>query len=170
MTKLTHEGFDSKVREAPASAAPHTQPMIRTVMNRSDWLTLIGLAVIWGGAFLSQFDVAVNHVHPLTYVWLRADDRGGGDVGVPRARAAVTGPVCRARSGARCLLLALLNNAFPFILSAGAQTHIAERSRLDPQCDHADLGRPRRARLHRRRDASTRARSPACCSDSAASP
>src|ERR1044072_9777119 len=70
MTKLSQECFDSKLREAVAPAGPHTHAMIRTVMNRSDWLTLIGLAVIWGSAFFC-IHVAVHAVPPLTYVWLR---------------------------------------------------------------------------------------------------
>ena len=44
--------------------------MIRTVMDKGDWLILLTLAAIWGGAFLF-IGVAVRHVHPLTYVWLR---------------------------------------------------------------------------------------------------
>ena len=122
MTKLTHEGFDSKVREAPASAAPHTQPMIRTVMNRSDWLTLIGLAVIWGSAFFC-IHVAVHAIPPLTYVWLRVTIAAAAlwaylawrrqPAGLPRT---VWGSM---------FLLALLNNVIPFILFGWGQTHIA---------------------------------------------
>ena len=36
--------FDSKLRDAPAPAAGYAQPMIRTVMNRSDWAILLVLA------------------------------------------------------------------------------------------------------------------------------
>jgi drug/metabolite transporter (DMT)-like permease len=122
MTKLTHEGFDSKVRDAPAPPALHTQPMIRSVMNRSDWIILLVLALIWGGAFMF-IGVAVRHVHPLTYVWLRLSVAAvamllflkmkGHPLGLPRE---VWGSM---------LLLSLLNNALPFTLFGWGQTHIA---------------------------------------------
>src|SRR4029079_5508942 len=44
--------------------------MIRSQMNRGDWLILGTLAVIWGGAFFF-INVAVHHAPPLTYVCLR---------------------------------------------------------------------------------------------------
>ena len=44
--------------------------MIRAQMNGLDWLILGFLGVIWGGAFFF-IGVAVRHVQPLTYVWLR---------------------------------------------------------------------------------------------------
>ena len=62
--------FDRKQQDANVAVAVYASPMIRTVMNRSDWLTLIGLAVIWGSAFFC-IHVAVHAVPPLTYVWLR---------------------------------------------------------------------------------------------------
>ena len=96
--------------------------MIRTTMNRSDWAILLVLAVIWGGAFMF-IGVAVKHVHPLTYVWLRltiaaagmwvALKISGGKLGLPRE---VWGSI---------LLLSLLNNALPFTLFGWGQTHIA---------------------------------------------
>ena len=46
------------------------QPMIHSVMNRGEWGILLALALIWGGAFFF-IKVAVTHVEPLTYVWLR---------------------------------------------------------------------------------------------------
>jgi drug/metabolite transporter (DMT)-like permease len=96
--------------------------MIRSLMNRSDWLILLVLAVIWGGAFMF-IGVAVKHVHPLTYVWLRLSIAAvamwaflrmkGQPLGLPRE---VWGSM---------LLLALLNNAIPFTLFGWGQTHIA---------------------------------------------
>jgi drug/metabolite transporter (DMT)-like permease len=96
--------------------------MIRSVMNRSDWLILLVLALIWGGAFMF-IGVAVKHVHPLTYVWLRLSIAAlamwtflrmkGQPLGLPRQ---VWGSM---------LLLALLNNALPFTLFGWGQTHIA---------------------------------------------
>ena len=114
--------FESKLREAAAPADPYPRPMIRTVMNRSDWLILATLAVIWGGAFMF-IGVAVRHVPPLTYVWLRLSIAAvamwlflrakGQPLGLPRE---VWGSM---------LLLALLNNALPFTLFGWGQTHIA---------------------------------------------
>src|ERR1044072_6599688 len=113
MTKLSQECFDSKLREAVAPAGPHTHAMIRSVMNRSDWLTLIGLAVIWGSAFLC-IQVAVLSMPPRTYVWLRVTIEAVAlwgylawrkeSAGLPRS---VWGSI---------ILLALLNNVIPFIL------------------------------------------------------
>jgi drug/metabolite transporter (DMT)-like permease len=91
-------------------------------MNRSDWLILLVLAFIWGGAFMF-IGVAVRHVPPLTYVWLRLSIAAvamllflkvkGQPLGLPRE---VWGSM---------LLLALLNNAVPFTLFGWGQTHIA---------------------------------------------
>ena len=109
---------------ADASGAPdvYVAPMIRAQMNGSDWLLLIALAAIWGGAFFC-IGVAVRHVPPLTYVWLRLTIAAaalwlflkwkGQSVGLPRQ---VWGSI---------LLLAVLNNAFPFVLFGWGQTHIA---------------------------------------------
>ena len=116
------EAFERKLREAAERPQPHTHAMIRSVMNRSDWLTLIGLAVIWGSAFFC-IHVAVHAVPPLTYVWLR----------VTIAAAALWAylvwrkqPAGLPRSVWRSMfLLALLNNVIPFILFGWGQTHIA---------------------------------------------
>jgi drug/metabolite transporter (DMT)-like permease len=116
------QSFERKLAEAAKAAEGDKDHMIRTVMNRSDWLILGGLALIWGGAFFF-IAVAVRHVPPLTYVWLRLTiaaaamwllvrARGQG-VGLPRE---VWGSI---------FLLALLNNAIPFALFGWGQTHIA---------------------------------------------
>ncbi|MEO7654190.1 MAG: DMT family transporter [Sphingomicrobium sp.] len=96
--------------------------MIRTQMDRGDWLTLGALALIWGSAFFF-INVAVRDVPPLTYVWLRLAIAASGlwiylklsgrKVGLSRA---IWGPIA---------LLALLNNALPFALFGWGQTHIA---------------------------------------------
>ena len=122
MTELSQDCFESKLREVPAPAEAYASPMIRSVMNRSDWAILLVLAGIWGGAFLF-IGVAVRHVHPLTYVWLRLSIAAvamvlflkakGQPLGLPRQ---VWGSM---------LLLALLNNALPFSLFGWGQTHIA---------------------------------------------
>jgi len=80
------------------------------------------LALIWGGAFIF-IGIAVRHVHPLTYVWLRLSIAAlamwafllfkGEKLGLPRP---VWGSI---------LLLAVLNNALPFTLFGWGQTHIA---------------------------------------------
>jgi drug/metabolite transporter (DMT)-like permease len=114
--------FGGNPADAAAAAPVHVAPMIRTVMNRSDWLILLSLALIWGGAFFF-ISVAVRDVPPLTYVWLRLTFAAvalwlwawwrGDLVALPRS---IWGSM---------LLLALLNNAIPFILFGWGQTHIA---------------------------------------------
>ena len=96
--------------------------MIRAQMNGSDWLIMLVLAVIWGGAFFF-IGVAVRHVPPMTYVWLRVTIAAvalwifmkarGGSLDLPRQ---VWGSI---------VLLAVLNNALPFTLFGWGQTHIA---------------------------------------------
>jgi drug/metabolite transporter (DMT)-like permease len=96
--------------------------MIRTHMNRSDWATLLILAVTWGAAFMF-IGVAVREVAPLTYVWLRVTIAAaamwtwvawrGEPAGLPRS---IWGAI---------LFLALFNNVVPFILFGWGQTHIA---------------------------------------------
>jgi len=96
--------------------------MIRTQMDKGDWAVLGILALIWGGAFIF-IGIAVRHVHPLTYVWLRLSIAAlamwafllfkGEKLGLPRP---VWGSI---------LLLAVLNNALPFTLFGWGQTHIA---------------------------------------------
>ncbi|MEP7129927.1 MAG: EamA family transporter [Sphingomicrobium sp.] len=96
--------------------------MIRSQMNRSDWLILGVLALIWGGAFFF-IGVAVRHVQPLTYVWLRLTIAAAAmwlflrfrrqELALPR------------QVWASIVVLALLNNALPFALFGWGQTHIA---------------------------------------------
>jgi drug/metabolite transporter (DMT)-like permease len=114
--------FDRKQMEAIAPAAAQDAHVIRAQMNRSDWLILGLLALIWGGAFFF-IGVAVRHVQPLTYVWLRVTIAAAGlwsyvyfkdeRVRLPR------------QVWASILLLAILNNALPFALFGWGQTHIA---------------------------------------------
>src|SRR6476620_10750201 len=70
MKPVDPHAFDRKQAEALASVPADTSAMIRSQMNRNDWLILLVLAAIWGGAFLF-IGIAVRHVPPLTYVWLR---------------------------------------------------------------------------------------------------
>src|SRR5678815_476842 len=111
MKPVDPQAFNRKLPEAAAGSAGYAEPMIRTLMNRSDWMILGILALIWGGAFFF-IGVAVRHVPPLTYVLLRLSIAAGAmwlflrvkgqPLGLPRE---VWGSI---------LLLALLNNAIPF--------------------------------------------------------
>ena len=122
MATLSKDCFDRNARDAQPGTAGYAQPMINQEMTGREWLTLLILALIWGGAFMF-IGVAVRHVDPLTYVWLRLTIAAGGmllflklkgeKLGLPRQ---VWGSI---------LLLALLNNALPFTLFGWGQTHIA---------------------------------------------
>ena len=122
MRPIDPRTFERNVAEAPSGTSADAAPMIRSHMNRSDWLILLVLALIWGGAFFF-IGVAVRHVQPLTYVWLRVTIGAAGlwaylifkgeRISLPRE---VWGSI---------LLLALLNNAIPFTLFGWGQTHIA---------------------------------------------
>ncbi|HKX92337.1 MAG TPA: DMT family transporter, partial [Sphingomicrobium sp.] len=122
MKPIAPHAFDRNEAEAARVPARDKAHVIRTVMNRSDWLILGSLALIWGGAFVF-IGIAVKHVPPLTYVWLRLSIAAaamwlflgfkGQRLGLPRQ---VWGSI---------LLLALLNNALPFTLFGWGQTHIA---------------------------------------------
>jgi drug/metabolite transporter (DMT)-like permease len=122
MATQTSSLFERKRRDAQAKPAAYPVPMINQEMTGREWSILLLLAVIWGGAFLF-IGVAVRHVHPLTYVWLRLTIAAlgmlafmrfsGQKLGLPRP---VWGSI---------LLLALLNNALPFTLFGWGQTHIA---------------------------------------------
>jgi drug/metabolite transporter (DMT)-like permease len=122
MATLSKDCFDRKTQEAACDAADYSPPMINQQMIGREWAILLILAVIWGGAFMF-IGVAVRHVEPLTYVWLRLTIAAGAmflflkikgqKLDLPRE---VWGSI---------LLLALLNNALPFTLFGWGQTHIA---------------------------------------------
>jgi len=122
MKPVDPSAFDRKQAEAAKLSDGYAAAMIRSQMNRRDWLLLLLLALIWGGAFLF-IDVAVRHVPPITYVWLRVTIGAAGlwtylivrgeRISLPKQ---VWGSI---------LLLALLNNAIPFTLFGWSQTHIA---------------------------------------------
>jgi hypothetical protein len=67
MKAIEAKAFERKSAEAAVEASAYLPPMIRSQMNRNDWLILGVLALIWGGAFFF-IGVAVRHVPPLTYV------------------------------------------------------------------------------------------------------
>lgn len=114
--------FERNCADAGGAPDVYETPVIRTQMNRGDWLILCTLALIWGSAFFF-IGVAVRHVQPLTYVWLRLTIAAAAmwlflafkreRVNLPRQ---VWGSI---------FLLALLNNALPFALFGWGQTHIA---------------------------------------------
>jgi len=122
MKPENQRAFERNRAEACEASVVEKTPMIRAQMNGSDWLIMLVLAVIWGGAFFF-IGVAVRHVPPLTYVWLRVTIAAvalwifvkarGGSLDLPRQ---VWGSI---------VLLAILNNALPFTLFGWGQTHIA---------------------------------------------
>src|SRR5436309_4607590 len=122
MKPIDPNAFERKAAEAADDRSVYVPPVIRSQMNRSDWLIIGVLALIWGGAFFF-IGVAVRHVQPLTYVWLRLTIAAaamwtylhfkGVKLGLPRS------------AWGSILLLALLNNALPFTLFGWGQTHIA---------------------------------------------
>src|SRR3954469_13726438 len=122
MKPIEPECFDRKAAEAVDPGVAYGHSMIRSQMNRADWGILLTLALIWGGAFFF-IGVAVRHVPPLTYVWLRLTIAAsamwavlwfrGQSVDLPR------------QVWASIVVLAVLNNALPFALFGWGQTHIA---------------------------------------------
>src|SRR5205823_8715407 len=122
MKPIDPGAFERKLAEAADDRSVYVPPVIRSQMNRSDWLIIGVLALIWGGAFFF-IGVAVRHVPPLTYVWLRLTIAAAAMWLVLRFRGEKLG-LPRSAWGS-ILLLALLNNALPFTLFGWGQTHIA---------------------------------------------
>ena len=122
MATLGQECFEGKKRDAASAVPSYVAPMINLVMNRREWAILGALAVIWGGAFFF-IKVAVTHVEPLTYVWLRLTIAAAAlwlFLRWRRERLSLPRPVWAA-----IVLLALLNNVIPFALFGWGQMHIA---------------------------------------------
>lgn len=122
MATLSEDLFEGKPQDAENLATEHRTPMINSVMNRAEWGILAGLALIWGAAFFF-IKVAVTHVEPLTYVWLRLTIAAGGLWLFLRVRGdrlslplSIWGAI---------LVLALLNNVIPFALFGWGQRQIA---------------------------------------------
>ena len=122
MKPILANAFDRKQADADSAAGGQNPHMIRTQMNRSDWLVMLALALIWGSAFFF-ISVAVHAMPPLTYVWVRLTIAAAGlwlflwwkgsRIALPKN---VWGSIVH---------LALLNNALPFALFGWGQTHIA---------------------------------------------
>lgn len=122
MKPVDPKSFERNLADAAEAGEPYPIPMIRSQMNRGDWLVLLFLALIWGGAFFF-IGVAVRHVPPLTYVWLRVTIGAAGlwsYLMIRRERIRLPKEVWGS-----ILLLAILNNALPFALFGWSQTHIA---------------------------------------------
>ena len=114
--------FESKLAEAARAAPDHKAHMIRTTMNRGDWLILLMLAGIWGAAFFC-IDIAVRDVPPLTYVWLRLTLAAAAMWAFMRFKGIRIGlppPIWGSM-----FVLALLNNTLPFVLIGWGEVHIA---------------------------------------------
>jgi drug/metabolite transporter (DMT)-like permease len=94
---------------------------IRTQMGTAEWLTLIGLSVLWGGSFFF-IDVAVRSIPPFTLVLVR--------VALAAAALLLFLKLRRQTLGfdrsvlAAFVIMGLLNNAVPFSLLAWGQTQI----------------------------------------------
>src|SRR5689334_5091038 len=122
MKPIDPHAFDRKQAEAAPPACAQDAHMIRTQMDRGDWLILGLLALIWGGAFFF-IGVAVRHVPPLTYVFLRLSIAAAAMWGYLWFKGEKLG--LPASAWGSMLVLALLNNALPFTLFGWGQTHIA---------------------------------------------
>lgn len=122
MATILNRMFERNPRDDVAVSAAYGAPMINLALGRREWLILLVLALVWGGAFFF-IGVAVRFVEPFTYVWLRMSIAAvalwawlwatGKRPSIPRG---AIGPL---------LLLTLLNNVVPFILFGWGQTHIA---------------------------------------------
>src|SRR5438309_4371447 len=118
MKPIDPNAFERKAAEAVDDLSLYAPPVIRSQMNRSDWLIIGVLALIWGGAFFF-IGVAVRHVPPLTYVWLRLTIAAAAMWLFLRFRGQGLG--LPAGAWGSIFLLSLLNNAVPFALFGWGQ-------------------------------------------------
>lgn len=95
---------------------------INQLMGRAEWVVMIALALIWGGAFFC-IKVAVTHVEPLTYVWLRLSIAAAALWALLRWRGERLNLPLQVWGA--ILVLALLNNMIPFALFGWGQQRIA---------------------------------------------
>src|SRR5688500_11214837 len=85
---------------------------IHRLLGREEWAVLVALALIWGAAFVC-IKVAVTHVEPLTYVWLRLSIAAAALWALLRWRGErLSLPL---KIWGAILVLALLNNMIPFV-------------------------------------------------------
>ena len=129
---------------------PYPAPMIRTSMNRADWAILLHPRPHLGRAPSSSSASPCAKCRRSPMSAAAVSFAALALVGCTSGGAAASS-ACRASAWRSMLLLALLNNAHPVHpVRLGPDPH-RQRPRLDPQRDHADLGRGRRPSVHRRR-------------------
>ena len=134
-------------------------------MNGQDWAILLVLSVLWGGSFFF-IEVAIDTVAPFTLVLIR--------VAIAAAFLWLWLLVRRERlalppgAASAFLVLALLNNVIPFVLFAWAQEEITGGLASILNATTPIWG-VIVAHLFTADEKATPARSPACCSASAAS-
>ena len=122
MKSLAQLEFERNCADAGGAPDIYGAPMIRSQMNRADWLILFALAIIWGGAFFF-IHVAVHAMPPLTYVWLRLSIAALGLIVFLKLRGEPLGlPMAVWKP---MILLSILNNVVPFILFGWSQQQIA---------------------------------------------
>lgn len=102
------------------SAFPRTEGASAPSLSPRDWLLLVLLAVIWGGAFFFA-TVAVVHVPPLTLVLARVLLAA---LTLHLVLAAMRIPFVPARRWPAYVMMAVLNNVIPFSLLFYGQTQI----------------------------------------------
>ena len=123
-------------------------------MSGADWAILLVLSVLWGGSFFF-IEVAIPTVAPLTLVLIRVALAAALLWAFLLVAARAAGVAAGRGLGLSGACVAQQRRPVqPVRLGAGGDHR---RPRLDPQRDHADLGRGRRPRLHRM----TRKRRPA---------
>ena len=108
-------------RDALSARIGKGRAMINRTMGSAEWTGLLILALIWGGAFFF-IDIAVAEVAPLTFVWVRLSLAAAALWLYLWARGQL--PWLPAKAIGAMILLALLNNALPFVLFAWGQTRI----------------------------------------------
>ena len=115
--------FDRNCADACGAPDVYRNGMIRTVMDKSDWL-ILGHARADLGRRLLLYRRRRPPRRPADLRVAAPDHRRGGDVGVPARFKGEPLGLPREVWGS-ILLLALLNNALPFTLFGWGQTHIA---------------------------------------------
>ncbi len=91
-------------------------------MKTSTWLSLITLALLWGGAFI-LLEVALRDLHPLTIVFLRVALASGALFALALAKGESFPRGGRIWAG--YFFLGLLSNVTPFLLIAWAQQTVS---------------------------------------------
>jgi drug/metabolite transporter (DMT)-like permease len=106
---------------AEASRSANDSMPAKLTMSASDWLLLVLLSMLWGGAFFSA-EIALREIPPLTLALARVGIAAAILVVYVRALGlrlppfgALWGPLA---------LMAILNNVAPFTLIFWSQTHI----------------------------------------------